>query len=58
MQTFKKVFLTKSKSINFNLLDYFFNFFGFLKMNYFYIRHKIYNHYYGFFESKIKYYND
>ena len=58
MQMFKKVFLTKSKSINFNLLDYFFNFFGFLKMNYFYIRHKIYNHYYGFFESKIKYYND
>ena len=58
MKIFNKVFLRKHKLIKFDLLDNLFNFLGFLKMNYFYIRHKIYNHYYRFFESKIKYYND
>ena len=58
MKIFNKVFLRKHKLIKFDLLDNLFNFLGFLKMNYFYIRHKIYNHYYRFFESKFIYYKD
>ena len=55
MKAFKKFFLDNSKSINFSASDYFANYFAHLKMAYYYLRHKIYNHYYNYIESKIIY---
>lgn len=53
MHKFKKVFLLKKNNISFNLSDRLFNALNFLKMNYFYLRHKFYNHYFNLFESKF-----
>ena len=53
MHLFKEIFLKQKNKNNFTLIDYIFNYISFLKMHYFYLRHKMYNHYYNFFESKI-----
>ena len=53
MKTFKRVFLNNPKSISFSASDYFANSLAHLKMGYYYLRHKTYNHYYNFIESKI-----
>tara|TARA_B100000963_G_C22588321_1_gene654226 strand:- start:76 stop:1176 length:1101 start_codon:yes stop_codon:yes gene_type:complete len=53
MFLFKKIFLKKSYKKYFSLIDYISNYMGFINMLYFYLRHKIYNHYYNYFESKI-----
>ncbi len=53
MKIFKNVFLNKQNKISFNLLDKLNNLFSFLKMKYTYLRHKFYNHYFNFFESKF-----
>ncbi len=53
MKKFKNLLMSRSEKINLSLLDYLFNYFGFLKMNYYYLRHKLYNHYYRIIESKI-----
>ncbi len=50
---FKKILLTDEIENRVSFFDYFSNYLGFLKMNYFYFRHKLYNHYYKFFESKF-----
>ena len=50
---FKKIFLDNKSKNYFSFTDYFLNYISFWKMYYFYLRHKIYNHYYNFFESKI-----
>lgn len=53
MKIFKKVFLYEQNKINFNLLDRLYNLYSFLIMQYMYLRHKFYNHYFNFFESKF-----
>lgn len=53
MLKFKKIFLQKKNNINLNLFDKIYNVSNFFKMNYLYLRHKFYNHYYNFFESKF-----
>jgi len=53
MKIFKKVFLKDKLEIKLSPLDYFINYLSFTKMYYQYIKHKIYNHYYRFFESKF-----
>ncbi len=53
MRLFKKVFLQKETSERFSIIDYIINYVAFIKMNYFYLRHKIYNHYYRYIESKF-----
>ncbi len=53
MQLFKKVFLVKEKKVRFSFFDYLTNYKNFLFMNYLYLRHKLYNHYYNYIWSKI-----
>ena len=53
MLKFKKVFLLKKNNIHLNLFDRVLNSINFFKMNYFYLRHKLYNHYFNLFESKF-----
>ncbi len=53
MKIFKNVFFNETESINFSILDYFVNYLSHVKMAYYYLRHKIYNHYYKYIESKI-----
>ena len=53
MILFKNIFLKKEQNIKFSFLDYLKNFRGFAKVGYFYIRHKIYVHYFNFFENKF-----
>ena len=52
MKDFKNIFLKKNK-IKFSHYDYLINYVSLLKMNYLYIRHKIYNHYFDYFFSKF-----
>ena len=58
MKSFQKNFLNNKNNAKITFFDIILNFFGFLKMSYFYLRHKIYNHYYNFLESKIFNIND
>ena len=53
MLKFKKVFLSKKNNIDLNLFDIVLSSLNFFKMNYFYLRHKFYNHYFNLFESKF-----
>ena len=53
MLKFKKVFLLKKNNIDLNFLDRILNTLNFFKMHYFYLRHKLYNHYFNFLESKF-----
>ena len=53
IKKFEKYFLKNELVINFSLKDYIINYFNFLKMYYFYFRHKLYIHYYNYFESKF-----
>ena len=58
MKEFKKIFLKNKKQVKFGFIDYFANYLGFYKMHYFYLRYKLYNHYYNYFESKVIYIKD
>ena len=53
MKIFKKVFLSERKRDKISLIDFFYTHLGKIKMNIFYIKHKIYNHYFKFIESKF-----
>ncbi len=53
MRLFKKEFLDKDENINFSSLDYYSNLNAHVEMLYYYLRHKIYSHYYKFVESKL-----
>jgi hypothetical protein len=53
MKIFNRVFLKNNGPINLSIKDYIFNFINHIVMNYFYLRHKIYNHYYKYIESKF-----
>ena len=58
MKLFNKVFLKEKFSIELSIFDHFINYASFMKMHYQYIMHKIYSHYYRFFESKFISYKD
>ena len=51
MKDFKKYFLVNKQEIKFETFDYLTNFKNFLNMNFNYLRHKIYQHYYRFIEK-------
>ena len=53
MKIFNEVFLKDNSNIRLSAFDYCINFLSFMKMHYQYTRHKIYYHYYRFFESKF-----
>ena len=53
MKIFKNILVQKIKPIKFSGKDYLINYLNFFIMNYFYIRHKFYNHYYNFIEKKL-----
>ena len=53
MKIFNKVFFKTQNNFKFSIIDYIWNFFNHQKMNYLYLRHKIYNHYYNIIESKL-----
>ncbi len=53
MKVLNKFFLNKKNKIKFSYYDYFLNYCNHLQMNYFYIRHKIYNHYFKYLYSKF-----
>ena len=54
MKLFKKILLEDGGSPHFSILDYFKNYFNHIVVNYLYLRHKFYNHYYFLIESKIR----
>ena len=53
MNIFRKVFLKSNDRIQLTFEDYLVNFQSYMKMNYLYLRHKLYNHYYKYLESKM-----
>jgi hypothetical protein len=53
MKDFSKFFLSKKNINHISTIDYLINIINITKMNYFYVRHKIYNHFFNFFESKF-----
>ena len=53
MKNFKKLLLSQRSRVKISIYDYIINFIGFTKMYYYYLRHKIYNHFYNFIESKF-----
>ena len=53
MREFKNIFLKGENRVNLSFIDYVLNYLSFYKMHYFYLRHKLYNHYYNYFESKF-----
>ena len=53
MQIFKKNFLLKREKTIFTMKDHLVNLCARIELNYNYLRHKIYNHYYNFIESKF-----
>ena len=53
MANFGNNFLKKKKNITIFLWDYLKNYQGFVKMGYYYLRHKLYNHYFNYLEARI-----
>ena len=53
MKKFEKLFIDNERKFKLSFYDYFINYRGFLIMNYYYIRHKVYNHYYRLIESRF-----
>ena len=53
MREFNNIFLNSEIKVNYSISDYLVNYLSFYKMHYFYLRHKLYNHYYNYFESKF-----
>ncbi len=53
MPIFKKEFLSSKKKTDFSFVDYLSNYLNYSKMNYLYIRHKIYDHFYNYLWKKI-----
>ena len=53
IKNFQNTFLKKEQKLPFSLWDYLKNYKNFIEMSYYYLRHKIYEHYFNFFESKF-----
>ena len=58
MSIFKKVFLGKENSTEISVFDNYINLKNRFLMNYYYLRHKIYHHYFNLFESKFVHLKD
>ena len=53
MTNFKNNFLKNKQNITFSFWDYLINYQGFVKMGYYYLRHKLYSHYFHYFENRF-----
>ena len=53
MGIFREVFLGKESYPKISFFDYFINYKNHLIIYYYYLRHKIYHHYFNLFESKF-----
>ena len=53
MKIFQNVFLKGEKKIQFSFFDFFINYFSHFLMTYFYLRHKLYSHFFKYIESKF-----
>ena len=53
MVIFNNILLKKEQNISLSFWDYLKNCQGFIKMNYYYLRHKLYNHYFNYFENRF-----
>jgi len=53
MNNFNNFFLKNKNSVEFSFIDYIKNYINFFKMYYFYLRHKIYIHYFHYIEIKL-----
>ncbi len=53
MLIFNNIFLKKEQNISISFWDYLKNCQGFIKMNYYYLRHKLYDHYFNYFENRF-----
>lgn len=53
MHNFNQFFLKQKYNIKISFYDLIINLYGRIKMNYFYLRHKIYNHYFNYFYFKF-----
>ena len=53
MNNFNNFFLKNKNSVEFSFIDYIKNYINFFKMYYFYLRHKIYTHYFHYIEIKL-----
>ncbi len=53
IKTFQNKFFKNKESIKFNFIDYLKNYISFIKIGYYYLRHKLYNHYFNYFEIKF-----
>ena len=51
MNDFQNIFFKKKQLYKFTLNDYVKNYLSFIKMNYYYLRHKLYVHYFNYFEK-------
>ena len=54
IKAFQSIFLKEEQVINLSLYDYIKNYLSFMKMNYYYLRHKLYVHYFNYFEKPFK----
>jgi hypothetical protein len=53
MKRFENIFLKNHPIIRISVFDLFLNYLNFAFIHYQYLRHKLYNHYYNYFESKF-----
>ena len=53
MINFNDSFFKKKQNITLSFWDYFKNYQGFMKMGYYYLRHKLYNYYFNYFETRF-----
>ena len=53
IKTFQNKFFKNKESIKFNFIDYLKNYISFIKIGYYYLRHKLYNHYFNYFEMRF-----
>ena len=53
IKNFQKAFFKKEQNLDFSYWDYLKNYQNFLKMGYYYCRHKVYEHYFNFLQSKF-----
>ena len=54
IKDFQNIFLKKEQIIKLSLFDYMKNYLSFMRMNYYYLRHKLYVHYFNYFEKPFK----
>ena len=53
IKVFQNKFLQNENLNKFNFIDYLKNYISFIKIGYYYLRHKLYNHYFNYFEMRF-----